>query len=295
MVRTAYFRGGWRQVVGSAQGGESNRLLITGAAGNMGKLLRPLLRRDDRVLRLADIADIDDAQPGEEVINLDVLDAEAVTKACQDVHAILHLGGISTEAGFDDVLQVNVVGTHNVLRAAVDAGVSRVLLASSNHAVGFYRRSTDAVADGGMLPDDLTPRPDTYYGWSKAAVAALGALYHHRFGPDVIAVRIGTCFAEPIGSRGLSTWLSPADGARLIEACIAVPTPGFRVVWGVSDNTRRWFSLEGAQALGFVSRDDAEQFAPARIKEFGEPDPMDPIHDLVGGQFCQTPLGGPMQ
>src|SRR5256885_6784593 len=140
MGRTAYSRGGWRHVIGSAQGGESTRLLIPGAAGNMGKLLRPLLRRDDRILRLADIADIDDAQPGEEVISLDVLDAEAVTKACQDVHAVLHLGGISTEAGFDDILQVNVVGTHNVLRAAVDAGGSKVLLAASQHAVGGFRR-----------------------------------------------------------------------------------------------------------------------------------------------------------
>jgi uronate dehydrogenase len=245
------------------------RLLITGAAGNMGRLLRPLLRRDDRVLRLTDLAEVNDLAAGEESMVADVTDPAAIDKACQDVDTILHLGGLSTEAAFDDILNVNIAGTHNVLRAAVDAGVSRVILASSNHAVGFYRRSTDAAAGGGLLPDDLPPRPDTYYGWSKAAAEAMGALYHHRYGLDVIAVRIGTCFAEPIGSRGLSTWLS--------------------------DNTRRWFSLEGAQALGFVSGDDAERFAPTRIQEFGEPDPTDPVHDLVGGQFCQTPLGEPMR
>src|SRR3982751_1759299 len=195
MGRTA-IRGGWRHVIGSAPGGESNRLLITGAAGNMGRLLRPLLRHEDRILRLADIADIDDAQPGEEVVTVDGLAAEAVTKACQDVYAVVHLGGISTEAGFDDILQVNVVGTHNVLRAAVDAGVSKVLLASSNHAVGFYHRAD--VPDGSDgLPDNLPPRPDTFYGWSKAAVEALGSLYHDRFDLDVTALRIGTCFAEP--------------------------------------------------------------------------------------------------
>ena len=127
-------------MVGSAHGGESNRLLITGAAGNMGRLLRPLLRHDDRILRLGDIVEIDDAQPGDEVVNVDVRDPEAVAKACQDVDAVLHLGGLSTEASFDDVLQVNVVGTHNVLRAVVDAGVPKVILASSNHAAGFYRR-----------------------------------------------------------------------------------------------------------------------------------------------------------
>jgi nucleoside-diphosphate-sugar epimerase len=259
----------------------------------MGRLLRPLLRRDDRVLRLADIADIDDAQPGEEVVPLDVLDAEAVTKACQDVHAVLHLGGISTEAAFDDILQVNVVGTQNVLRAAVDAGVSKVLLASSNHAVGFYRRA-DVPADSDGLPDNLPPRPDTFYGWSKAAVEALGSLYHDRFGLDVTALRIGTCFAEPADTRALSTWLAPGDAAQLVEACLVLPDSGFRLVWAVSDNTRRWWSLAGARAVGFEPTEDAEMYAADRIARFGEPDLNDPVHDLVGGIFCSWPLGEPM-
>ncbi len=280
-------------MVGSAQGGDSNRLLITGAAGNMGRLLRPLLRREDRILRLGDIVDIDDVQPHEEVMNLDVLDPEAVTKACQDVDAVFHLGGISTEASFDDVLQVNVVGTHNVLRAAVDAGVPKVILASSNHAVGFYRRSDVSEGSGG-LPDELPARPDTFYGWSKAATEGLGALYHSRFGIDITVLRIGTCFAGPADTRALSTWLAPSDAARLVEACLAFPDKGFRVVWAVSDNTRRWWSLAGARALGYDPTDDAERFAPELIARFGDPDLTDPVHDLVGGGFCVAPLGEPM-
>ena len=93
------------------------------------------------------------------------------------------------------------------------------------------------------------------------------------------------------GTRGLATWLSPADAANLIEACLVAPRPGFRVVWAISDNTRRWWSLEGARRIGYESHDDAERFAAARIAEFGEPDPADPVHDLVGGQFCLAPLG----
>jgi uronate dehydrogenase len=268
-----------------------NRLLITGAAGNMGRLLRPLLRRDDRVLRLADRVEIDDPAPGDETVLVDVTDPTAVGKACQDVDAVLHLGGLSTEAPFDDILAVNVVGTHNLLRAAVDAGVSRVILASSNHAAGFYRRSVDVPPDSDGLPDDLPPRPDTYYGWSKAAVESLGSLFHDRFGLDVIALRIGSCFVEPTGNRGLATWLAPADAANLIEACLTAPRPGFRVVWAISDNARRWWSLKGARELGYEPHDDAERFAAARIAEFGEPDPTDPVHDLVGGHFCLEPLG----
>jgi nucleoside-diphosphate-sugar epimerase len=272
---------------------KTDRLLVTGAAGNMGRLLRPLLRRDDRVLRLADRVEIDDPAPGEETVLVDVTDPAAVGKACQDVDAVLHLGGLSSESAFDDILAVNVVGSHNLLRAAVDAGVSRVILASSNHAVGFYRRSVDVPPDSDGLPDNLPARPDTYYGWSKAAVESLGSLFHDRFGLDVIALRIGSCFAEPTGTRGLATWLAPADAANLVEACLAVPRPGFRVMWAISDNARRWWSLEGARQLGYEPHDDAERFAAARIAEFGEPDPADPVHDLVGGQFCLAPLGEP--
>jgi uronate dehydrogenase len=277
-------------VVGSAPGGDPNRLLITGAGGNMGRLLRPLLRRDDRILRLADIVDIDDAQPGEEVVNVDLLDPESVAKVCQDTSAVLHLGGISLETSFDEVLQVNVVGTNNLLRGVLDAGVQRVILASSNHAVGFYRRSDIPEGSGG-LPDHLLPRPDTFYGWSKAAVEALAALYHHRFGLDIIVLRIGSCFAEPGDTRALATWLAPTDAARLIEAALVYPQPGHRLMWAVSDNTRRWWSMAESEAIGYSSTEDAERFAPDRVARFGEPDHTAPVHDLVGGNYCTVPLG----
>jgi uronate dehydrogenase len=269
-----------------------SRLLITGAAGNMGRMLRPLLRREDRTLRLLDVLPVD--EPGDdETMIADVTDAAAIADACADVDAVLHLGGISVEAPFADLLRVNVEGTANVLEGARKAGVKRVLLASSNHAVGFYRRA-DVPPGSDGLPDDALPHPDTFYGWSKAAMESLGALYHHRFGMDVIALRVGTCFAEPVGSRGLATWLSPADAGRLIEACLTAPNPGFRIVWGVSDNRRRWWSLAGARELGYQPQDDAEVFAASRIAESGEPDLSDPVHDLVGGLFCLAPLGEPM-
>jgi uronate dehydrogenase len=270
------------------------RLLMTGAAGNMGRLLRPLLRREGRVLRLADITVIDDVHPDEEAMTVDVTDPAAVAKACQDVDAILHLGGISTEAGFDEMLSVNVVGSRNVLQAAVDAGVSRVILASSNHAAGYYRRA-DVPPDSDGLPGDLPARPDTFYGWSKAAIESLGSLYHDRYGLGVVCLRIGTCFDEPIGSRGLATWLAPVDAGRLVEACLSASDVGFSVVWAVSDNTRRWWSLAEAAALGYESVEDAEKFAAVRVAEFGEPDLTDPVHDLVGGSFVLSPLGEQMR
>ncbi len=151
------------------------------------------------------------------------------------------------------------------------------------------------LSDGPLLvvpgPADSPARPDTYYGFSKAAVEALGSLYHSRFGIDVVCVRIGSCFERPPGVRGLTTWLSPDDGGRLFEACLSHPSPGYRVIWGVSDNTRRIYSLAGAERLGYRSLDDAEEFAgelPA-----GHPVPDGPEQHHVGGAFVTTPLGEP--
>jgi NADP-dependent aldehyde dehydrogenase len=78
---------------------------------------------------------------------------------------------------------------------------------------------------------------------------------------DVICLRIGSCFDKPENRRMLSTWLSPADFVRLTKAALETPEPGFRLVWGVSANTRRWWSTVGGDAIGFSPKDDAERFA----------------------------------
>lgn len=258
------------------------RILITGAAGGLGTLLRPRLAREGRVLRLLDIAELPAAAQGEhvELVQASVTDMAAMEAACADVDAVIHLGGHSLERPWEQMLDVNINGTHTVLEAARRQGVKRMVLASSNHAVGFVEKSD------GEAGDYLFPKPDTYYGVSKVALEALGSLYASRYGQDVICVRIGSCFEKPRDVRMLSTWLSPDDGARLFEACIAAPEPGYRVVWGVSDNTRRWFSLDEAQALGYVSKDNSEVFAPEVFAEHGEPDPASPAQRYLGGAWC---------
>jgi nucleoside-diphosphate-sugar epimerase len=268
------------------------RILITGASGGLGQLMRPRLRRPGRALRLLDVVAPAPAEPGEAVepITASVTDAEAMAEACAGVDAIIHLGGHSRETAWADAMQVNIDGTHTLLEAARHAGVGRVILASSNHAVGF--REIAEAADG-PLPADSSPRPDTYYGVSKAAIEALGSLYHFRFGIDVIAVRIGSCFETPLplGPRGLITWLSPDDGARLFEACLAYQSPGYRLIWGVSDNTRRICSLAEAEALGYKSLDNAERFADQLLAGDGAEALKFPY--LGGAAFCEAPLGAP--
>jgi uronate dehydrogenase len=157
-----------------------------------------------------------------------------------------------------------------------------VIIASSNHAVGF------ASLDATPIPDYAFPAPDTFYGVSKVAGEALGALYSRRHGMDVICVRILACVDKPWNVRILSAWLSPDDCGRLFEACLTAPSPGYRVIFGVSANTRGgWVSLEEARALGYEPRDDAEVYAAqvlAEVAAAGGPVVI-PEHRYLGGEF----------
>ncbi len=255
-------------------------ILITGAAGQVGAMLRTRLARPDRTLRLLDVAPLE-AGPGEETVRASVTDLAAMTKACDGAEAVIHLGGLSGEAPWDRIAEVNIHGTYVAFEAARRAGASRVVFASSNHAVGFTPAAEFPAGDYAF------PAPDTYYGVSKVAGEGLAALYHHRYGLDAICLRILTCTDRPHDIRSLSTWLSPGDAGRLFEACLSAPQPGFRVAYGVSANTRGgWASLDEARALGYEPRDDAEQYAAEVISARGEPEPGDPVLAHLGGEFC---------
>jgi nucleoside-diphosphate-sugar epimerase len=201
-------------------------------------------------------------------------------EACEGVDAVIHLGGLSVEGPWEQILETNIHGSYVMFEAARRARVPRVIYASSSHAVGFHPR------DGSEAPDYLYPRPDTYYGVSKAAGEALGSLYHDRYGLDVVCIRFGSCHEELSMPRQLATWLSPDDCARLLEAALTVPSPGFRLVWGISANTQRWFSLDEARSLGYAPRDDAELYTEEAMR--GGIDPLDSTY--LGGTFCSPEL-----
>jgi uronate dehydrogenase len=250
----------------------TQRILVTGAAGRIGTMLRTRLARTGRLLRLLDVAPVTSGV-AEEAVTGSVSDLDGMTAACAGVEAVVHLAGHPGEVAWADILADNINGTYTVLEAARRAGVPRVVFASSNHAVGYRPADEDA-------PDYAFPRPDTFYGVSKVAGEALGSLYHDRHGMDVICLRIGTCAERPRTERGLATWLSPDDCGRLVEAALTAPSPGFRVVWGISANTRARWSLAEARALGYEPRDDAEVFASS----------VGPASELersfLGGDFC---------
>jgi len=203
------------------------RIALTGAAGRIATSLRPRLRAAGHDLGLLDVVPVPDAVPGERIVEADLRDVEAHADAFAGAELVVHLGGLSDEQPWADLLAVNVDGTRAVLDAVVSAGVGRVLLASSVHAAGYVPVDDPATAAGMPLP-----APDTYYGASKAAVEALGGLYAGRFGLTVVTARIMTFGEAPSGRSSLRWWLSGDDMARLVEAVRTTDAGGHHVVWG---------------------------------------------------------------
>ena len=137
-----------------------------------------------------------------------------------------------------------------------------------------------------MLAVDTRARPDTFYGFGKAASEALCSLYHDRHGLTVACLRIGSFRDRPTTRRHLSTWLSHGDAIRLVDACLRSPDLGFAIVYGIPENTRAWWDLETARSLGYQPHDDAEAWAVGI-----ESTPPSEVDDLdgryVGGDFAR--------
>lgn len=256
-----------------------NRLLITGAAGGLGRLARARLGHLAPVLRLSDIAEQAPARPGEEVVRCDLADFGAVRALVEGCDAILHLGGVSVENTFDNILHGNIVGLYNIYEAARQAGVRRILFASSNHAIGFHTRETRLDATARL-------RPDSLYGVSKCYGEAVASLYHDKFGIETAIVRIGSCFPEPKDHRMLATWLSPDDFVRLIERVFSVPRLGCPVIYGASDNAEQWWDNSAVAYLGWRPADSSERFR-AGLDATQTPRPAgDPAVKFQGGGFA---------
>jgi uronate dehydrogenase len=262
-------------------------VLLTGAAGGLGTLMRERLPAYGYELRLFDLVPVE-GEPG--AITADLADTDALREAVRGVDAIIHLAGISLESTFDKILHANIQGTYNLYEAARAEGVRRIVFASSNHAVGFTPRPTGVPVPGASLIPVGTPhRPDTFYGLSKCFGEDLASLYWDRHGLETVSIRIGSCFPEPTSVRMLSVWMSPGDCARLLHAALTAEDVGHTVVYGSSENTRLWWDLSSARALGYEPQDDSEPYAEKLIAEQGGLDPANPDHAHLGGHFCTNP------
>ncbi len=252
------------------------KVLITGAAGKLGGRLRTALA-DSYDLRLTDIVPLSPQRPGEDVVTADLAEPDQVFPLAAGVEAIVHFGGIGVEDSFEAILRANIIGTRNVYEAALRAGVRRVIYASSIHACGMYPR--------GIILDAETPaRPDSYYGLSKAYGENIARLHYDKHGIEGACLRIGSCFDRPTDERHLATWLSFGDMARLVRACIDAPFLGFATFFGMSANTRSWWSNAKLAHVGYVPQDNAEDYADEVLAK-GPVDPRDPDIFYQGGFF----------
>src|SRR5262245_16165867 len=116
------------------------RILITGAAGDIGTRLRKILKPVYPQLRLSDVKEPADLGADEEFVPAELARIADVERAVDGVDGVVHLGGFSVEGPWDTILQSNIIGCYNLFEAARQKGVKRIVFASSNHAVGFYPR-----------------------------------------------------------------------------------------------------------------------------------------------------------
>jgi len=258
-----------------------NRLLLTGAAGALGRVLRPRLRRLCTTLRVSDKADLGAAAASEEVRPAALEDRQAVLALLEGVDAVVHLGGISTEQAWDPILAANVVGMVNLYEAARKHKVKRIVFASSNHVTGFYRQ------DEVISPRDPV-RPDGAYGLSKAWGENVSRFYFDRYDIETACLRIGSSFPEPKDRRMLATWLSYDDLERLVIACLTTPVLGHAIVYGMSDNTNVWWDNTSARHIGYRPHDSSEPFRTALEQRQPTLDLSDPAVVYQGGMFVRT-------
>ena len=258
---------------------KTRRIVFTGAAGGIGTMTRPLLGALYPGLVLSDQVKPGELAASETFLAADLAKPHEVAAVLEGAHSVIHFGGFSVEGPWDTILQANIVGCYNLFEAARQAGVKRVVFASSNHAVGFYPRRR-------KIGTDLTVRPDSRYGVSKAFGEALGALYSDKHGLAVTCLRIGNVGPRPLDVRRLSIWVSPADLVQLIRIGLEHPDIRFEILYGASENAAAWWDNSRARQLGYRPTgrgEDHRGHAEAEQARIGP----DPVGDLFqGGAFC---------
>ncbi len=252
-------------------------VLLTGASGALGRMLTKSLSALGWTLRLTDIAPFPDPVPaGAAFTKADLNDGPTILRLAEGCGAIIHLGGVSVERPFEEVLGPNIRGLFHIYEAA-RREKARVIFASSNHSIGFHERTETIGADTQFLPDG-------FYGLSKAYGELMGRLYWFKHGVESVFLRIGSCHPEPIDARALASWLSYADLSRLMVRCVETPTVGCCVVWGASNNkAMTWWRDDAREALGWTPRDSADPYAGQLAGRVTD-NPV--VERYMGGAFC---------
>lgn len=252
------------------------KILLTGANGRIGRVVVEGLRQTGDYEVVAT-----DVQPDDErnIQALDVQDTAALNAIMQGVDTVIHLAWyMKSDAFYEQIVPVNVVGTYNVYEAARLNGVKRVIFGSSNHVTGYYRI-------GEPVMPDMPMRPDSLYGLSKCWGELVGRLYTDKYGLSSINIRIGNFSVEnePQSLRASHIWISHRDVVQLLTACIeARPEIDFLTLYGTSANSKNWYQIDYlSDVIGYQPMDDGGQYEDKlRAKN---PDDRSDDHEFQGG------------
>ena len=252
-------------------------VLLTGASGALGRELTKSLSALGWRLVLTDIAPFPDAVPaGCSFTRADLSNGVDILRLAEGCGAIIHMGGVSVERPFEEVIGPNIRGLYHIYEAA-RREKARVIFASSNHSVGFHERSVSTPADTQFLPDG-------YYGLSKAYGELMGRMYWFKHGVESVFVRIGSARTEPIDARMLASWMSYRDLSTLMVKAVTTPKVGCVAIWGASKNKRMtWWRDDARAALGWEPVDSADSFT-AQLEGVLSGDPVQ--ERFVGGAYC---------
>ena len=260
-------------------------VVMTGAAGGVARHLRPLLAGAFDRLILSDLRAPDDLRADETFQAADLADPAAMEALLAGTDGLIHLGGQSVEGSWEAVHEANILGLYHAYEAARRQGVQRIVFASSNHAIGFYRRDE-------RIDHDVRPRPDSRYGVSKVFGEALGALYARKYGLRTFNIRIGNVAERPADRRRLAMWLHPEDLTQLIRIGLEHPDVVDDVVYGASDCERSWWNNRRARELGYRPKHRAEDHLAYALERQAAL-PPDPLGDqFQGGPFCSDEFDG---
>lgn len=262
------------------------RILLTGAAGRVGRLVRPLLQ-EIYALRLVDLAPLEAAAPDDEIIHGDLSDPAVAARAVAGVTAVVHLAGLVAPAvSFEDTLAPNYRAVLALLEACRHGGVPRLVFASSHHIVGLH--------SAGALEDDAPLAPDGFYGLSKAFGEAACAMYARRFGLRTWIIRIGNADAAVVDGRRERLWVSARDLVQLIR--IGIEHEGVRceIVYGTSQCPEPFFAHETAARFGYQPQDHAADHRAPGFRPYAALGAADGA-GFVGGGFAASALPNPFQ
>jgi uronate dehydrogenase len=261
------------------------RILLTGAAGGIGLVVREGLKDQYDLLRCLDIAPQNAAQVGEEIVQCDLRDIAALEQAMDGIDCVIHLAGVPVEDTWEKILPANIEGCYNAYDTASRMGVKRFIFASSNHAIGYHRRPK-------FIDNTVVPRPDSRYGVSKVFGEAVGRLYADKHGMQVACLRIGSfrLVNKPQDFRQLNTWISHRDMVHLIQCCVDHAGFHFEVLYGVSNNLRNRWDNSNVAHMGYQPQDNAEDYLQEVLALNTQEDPVS--EQFHGAMFCGLEFTG---